>query len=133
MNTSILGLALATALAAPTWETSYDAAQQTAVAQKKPLAVFFGPGSNGWTKLTGGDAPTLEVDKLLADKYVCVRVDTTTSEGKKLAQAFAITAGHGVVLSDRAGSLQAFWHQGDLSNQNLVQYLQKYGDPNVAV
>lgn len=133
MNTSILTLALATAIAAPTWETSYHRAQQTAVQQKKPLVVFFSPGSNGWSKVTGAPGPSGDVAKLLADKYVCVQVDTASTDGKKLAKDFAIDGDRGVVISDRAGSLQAFWHQGDLSSQNLTSYLQKYADPNVSI
>lgn len=133
MNTSILTLALATALAAPTWQTSYHQAQQTAVQQKKPMVVFFSPGSNGWSKVTGAAGPNGDVAKLLADKYVCVQVDTASTDGKKLAENFAISEGRGVVISDRSGSLQAFWHQGDLSSQSLTQYLQKYAEPGVAV
>lgn len=133
MNTSILTLALASAIAAPTWETSYHSAQETAAAQKKPLAIFFGPGSSGWTKVTRDTAPPLEVSKVLADKYVCVHIDTTSTEGKKFAESVGISGGHGVVLGNRAGTLQAFWHQGDLSSQSLSHYLQKYADPQVVV
>ena len=35
----------------------------------------------------------------------------------KLAEAFAITKGCGLVLSDRSGESQAFYHDGDLSSE----------------
>src|ERR1017187_9380090 len=49
--------------------------------------------------------------------------------GKKFAQEFGITGNVGVVLSDRAGSTQAFWHQGDMTSKVLAGYLQKYAAP----
>ena len=46
---------------------------------------------------------------------------------------FEIRRGQGVVLSDRTAATQAFWHQGQLSNQSLTRYLQKYGDDQTVV
>lgn len=133
MNTAILTLALTSALLAPTWQSSYSLAHQHAVAQKKPLVVVFGSGPNGWTKVIRDEKPAPEISKLLADQYVYVYVDTTSPDGKKLAQNFDVSGNLGVVISDRAGSLQAFWHQGDLTNQNMLHYLQKYADPRMVV
>ncbi|MBI3822791.1 MAG: hypothetical protein HY289_08940 [Planctomycetes bacterium] len=138
MNTSILTIALASALlvgnnAAPSWQTSYTAAQTQVTAQKKPMVVVFGSGANGWAKLVRAEAPALEVSRLLAEQYVCVYVDTSAPQGQKLASDFGIAGGVGLVISDRSGESQAFWHQGDMSNDNLSQYLKKYADPTVAV
>src|SRR5262249_11839992 len=66
-------------------------------------------------------------------KYIPVFVNTDTDAGKRLARAFEMSSGKGIVISDRTGALQAFWHEGDLSNQNLARYLQRYSDPNLAV
>jgi hypothetical protein len=138
MNTSILTIVLASTVlagqsAAPAWQTNYSQAQEKAAAQQKPLAVFFGSGANGWVKAVSDGSPAAEVKNVLADKYICVYADTATPAGKKLAQDFAITANSGVVIGDRTGSFQSFWHQGSLSNQNLTRYLQKYADPSVVV
>ena len=95
--------------------------------------MVFGPGANGWTKVVRAEAPAPELTKLLAERYVCVFVDTATPEGSKLAENFSVSGGVGLVISDRNGGSQAFWHQGDLPNNNLVHYLAKYADPQVIV
>ena len=138
MSTSILTVVLAGAFMAgqngtPSWQNDYSKAQQQSAAQKKPLAVVFGSGANGWSKVVREASPTADVTKLLAEKYICVYIDTTSPVGKKVAANFGITGNVGVVLSDRAASLQAFWHQGDLTSPMLARYLQKYADPNVVV
>jgi hypothetical protein len=38
-----------------------------------------------------------------------------------------------MVISDRAGSHQAFWHQGDMSNQDMARCLETYADPRMVV
>mgnify|MGYP002784605777 CR=1 FL=1 len=116
-----------------TWENSYPAAQQVAISQNKPLAVVFGPGANGWAKLLRTESSAPQVEKLLAEHYICVYVDTSTPEGQKIARNFDITSSVGLVLSDRKGSTQAFWHQGDLTSDNAIHYLTKYADPNLVV
>ena len=138
MNTSILAVALTGALlsaqnVAPTWHSDYSKAQQQGIAQQKPLIVVFAPGANAWAKVVREVNPSADVTKLLADKYVCVCVDIMTPKGMELATAFAIKGNVGMIISDRAGASQAFWHQGDLPNQSMMQYLQKYSDPNVVV
>ena len=138
MNTAILTIALVGAWlpgvnAVPAWQVSYSQAQQQSSAQKKPLVVVFGSGPNGWTKVIRADGPTTEVTKLLSDNYVCFYVDTANASGKKLAHDFDISNGLGLVISDRAGGMQAFWHQGDISNQNMATYLTKFADPNLVV
>ena len=136
MNTPILAVVLAgAALAgqnAPAWQPNYAQAQQMGRSQNKPLAIVFGYGADGWMQVVDGNASP-ELRKLLTDKYVCVYADTATPAGKKLAQDFALTGRVGLVLSDAAGSTQAFWHQGSLPSQSLTPYLQKYADPRTVV
>lgn len=137
MNTSILTVVLTGALLAgqngtPTWQNDYNKAQEQAAAQRKPLVVVFGSGADGWVKVIR-EAPTPDLTKLLVDKYVCVFVDTASPAGRKLAQGFAIGGDLGLVISDHAGTSQAFWHQGDLTNNQMFQYLDKYADPRVAI
>jgi hypothetical protein len=137
MNTTILtvvltGMLLAGQNGTPTWQNDYSKAQEQAAGQKKPLVVVFGSGTDGWVKVIR-EAPTPDLTKLLADKFVCVYVDTATPAGRKLAQDFDISGNLGLVISDQVGTSQAFWHQGDMTNKNMVHYLEKYGDPRVPV
>ena len=138
MNTSIFAVVLTGALlsgqnGAPTWHNDYSKAQQQGIAQQKPLVVVFAPGAKAWTKVVRDANPSADVAKMLADKYVCVCVDTATPAGKKLAADFAINGKVGMVISDRAGTSQAFWHQGDMPNHSMAQYLQKFADPSVVI
>jgi hypothetical protein len=137
MNTSILTVVLTGALLAgqngnQTWQNDYSKAQQQASAQRKPLAVVFGSGPDGWTKVVR-EAPNAEVKKLLTEKYVCVYIDTASPAGQKLAQQFDITTGIGLVISDHSGTSQAFWHQGDVTNESMASYLKKYADPSISI
>jgi hypothetical protein len=137
MNTTILTVVLTGTLlvgqnGTPTWQKDYSEGQEQAATQKKPLVVVFGSGANGWLKVIR-EAPTPDLTKLLAEKYVCVYVDTASPAGRKLAQDFDITRNLGLVISDQVGTSQAFWHQGDLTNKSMIHYLEKYGDPRVAV
>jgi hypothetical protein len=113
---------------APSWQTDYTAAQERAIAVQKPLAVVFGPGENGWQQIGGGKLPA-EAAQMLSDKYVCVFVDTSTPAGKEMATKFEIAGSVGLVISDRTGSKQAFWHQGTLPADTLASYLSRYADP----
>jgi hypothetical protein len=136
MYTSILLVALtgvapnADAAKAPKWSLDYAAASKQAAQEKKPLAVFLAPGEGAYQKLGHEGGIGSEAEGLLAEKYVCVHVDTTTSKGKELARAFAIPEGLGIVISDRTGEKQTFRHEGDLDRAVLVSYLTRYGDPN---
>jgi hypothetical protein len=136
MNTAILSLVLTGALLAgqnaATWQNDYGQARQQAAAQKKPLAVVFGSGSNGWTKVVREDRPSPDVTKVLAEQYICVYVDTTSPAGRKVGESFGITR-VGIALSDRDVKSQAFWHQGDMTNASILAYLRKYADPAVIV
>lgn len=137
MNTAILSLVLTSMLltgrnAAPAWQVDYQHGLQQTATQKKPLVVIFGSGSNAWAKVVQGANSSDEIVNLLDEKFLSVYVDTTNPSGKKLASQFAIQ-GNGIVISSRDGSTQAFWHQGDLSSQNFVRYLQKYSDPQLVV
>ncbi len=116
-----------------TWQPTYLQAQKMSADMKKPMAIAFGSGTDGWTKIVRDAAPAAEVTQVLSQKYVCVFIDTATPAGKKVAQDFGITQANGIVLSDRAGTMQAFWHQGDMTNQSMVSYLTKYAAPEVVV
>ena len=134
MHTSVVWLALAglapQAEATPTWRNDYFQARQKGAAQKKPLAVFLAPGQGGWKKLSAEGGLGDGAKKVLADRYVCVHIDTTTEQGRKLAKDFEIDGGVGLVISDRTGKFQAFRHEGTLPGADLRAYLERYADPD---
>jgi hypothetical protein len=135
MNTSILTVVLTGALLAgqsgsPTWQNSYSSAQRVAAQQQKPVLVVVGNGADGWKQVIRDVSP--EAMQVLAQKYVCVYVDTATPAGRQLAQSFEIN-GSGLVISDRTGTLQAFWHQGTLSGEAVGSVLTRYSDPQYSV
>jgi len=59
-------------------------------------------------------------------------VDTDTAHGRSLAGAFEV-ASKGLIISDRAGTTQAFSLSGDLSKDELSRTLAKYAEPDLAV
>jgi hypothetical protein len=137
MYTSILLLALSSVpgnvVVGPIWESDYAVAQKRAESAKKPLAVFLAPGERGYDKIARNGGLTAEVQKMLAAKYVCLHVDTAQAAGRSLAAVFEMPSGLGVVVSDRTGAVQAFRHEGDLTNVDLSRYLVKYADPSRTV
>ncbi len=135
MYTSVLIIALTGLVAEvdqgssrPDWSTEYTMARRLAIRQDKPLAVFLGGGKAGWDRVSLEGKLSAEVRARLASDYICVHVDTDRDPGKGLADQFELPAGTGLVLSDRSATKQAFWHQGVLSNKDLVRCLEKYAD-----
>jgi hypothetical protein len=131
MMTVISLVALSTALGEisqpPSWQTDYQIALAQSVRQQRPIAIFIAPG--GWAKLVQEGKLSDGSRQLLADKYVPVFLNTETAEGKKLASSFELVGGIGLVLSDREGHNQAFWHDGALTAEDLTQALRKHADP----
>jgi hypothetical protein len=126
MYTSLIALALvgvSGATPSASWQ-SYAQASQTVEKERKPLAVFLGTGQNGWEQVAGSLGS--EAEKVLAASYLCAYVDTNSPDGKKLAQAFEMKNGVGVVLSDRTGTNQAYWHDGTLPQTELVRQLVRH-------
>lgn len=137
MHTSLLLLALAgpgaapapaTTVDGPNWQDSYRAAREVGREQGKPLAVFIGSGPGGWEKLTDNGKPTRQARQLLAEAFVCLYVDRSTPEGRRLAEAFEVPAGPSLVVSTRDGEGQAFAHQGTMSPAELEETLRKYSN-----
>ncbi len=138
MYTSFAVVALGAFLAAeptaqPTWLTDYRTAQQQSASAGKPIAVVLGNGAKGYQTLAQEATLPGTVNQTLASGYICVYLDTTTPEGKKLADAFQMPSGRGLVISDRTGQMQAFRHEGTLPANDLNSYLRRYQDPNRAL
>lgn len=111
----------------PSWLDDYGQAQKRVAVVKKPMAVFVGTGKNGWGSVVHDGAIDPAVKKLLAERFVCVYVDTETAAGKALATQFEV-ASHGLIISDRKGASQAYSLSGTLSKSELAKTLEKYAD-----
>jgi hypothetical protein len=111
----------------PTWLNDYGTAQQRVTAIGKPMAVFVGSGQEGWGKILKDGAFDAALKRLLADKFVCLYVDTDTTTGRSLANSFEV-ATRGLIISDRKGTSQAYSLSGALTKTELVQTLEKYSD-----
>ena len=111
----------------PTWLDDYNAARARVAVAGKPMAVFVGSGQEGRGSVVRDGAIDPVLNKFLADKFICLYVDTTTAAGRSLAGAFEV-AGRGLVISDRKGTSQAYSLSGDLTKAELVRALEKYAD-----
>jgi hypothetical protein len=133
MYTSILLVALAGSPPAAVpeslaFQSDYVSARRVGSRERKPLAVFIGSGPKGWENRTTEGQFSRDIQDLLSSRYVCVYLDTTSEDGKRLSRDFGME--EGVVLSDAIGENQAFRHEGKLSNGDLERQLKKYSDPN---
>jgi hypothetical protein len=141
MYTSLGILALAGSLVAPTptpapdlvWWRDYHAALQKGAKEQKPLAVFVGAGQGGYYKLTQEGQLNDSIRSYLTESYVCVYLDVTNKSQEDLIKALAVTKGNGLVISDRTGGLQAFYHDGQLSEAALAGHLKHFAEPNLNI
>jgi hypothetical protein len=137
MYTSLVMLALAGSspglVSKVAWESSYADASRHGSQEKRPLAVFLGHGSNGWDGFSKEGELSPGAQRLLEKHYVRLYLDLSKPDGQRLASAFDMKEGPGLVLSDHSGEMQAFRHEGTLSNADLEQKLRKYADPERAV
>jgi hypothetical protein len=111
----------------PTWFNDYGTAQQRVTTVQKPMAVFVGSGQEGWGKVLKDGTLDPALKKLLAEKFVCLYVDTDTTAGRALASSFEV-ASRGLIISDRKGTAQAYSLSGALTRAELALTLEKYAD-----
>src|SRR5687767_10722271 len=60
----------------PAWLNDYGTAQRRVTVVHKPMAVFVGSGQDGWRKVVRDGALDPALNRLLAEKFVCLYVDT---------------------------------------------------------
>ena len=113
----------------PVWLTDYSTAQVRVSTVGKPMAVFVGSGKDGWGKVVRDGALDPALKRALTHKFVCVYIDTDTTAGRSLAGAFEV-ASKGLIISDRAGTAQAYSLSGDLTKDELSRTLAKYAEPD---
>lgn len=140
MHTSLVLFALSGVFAptaaldrGPKWLDDYSLARTQCVSENKPLAVFIGSGKSGWNNVSKEGELDQDVRKLLAEQYICVYIDRTDTDGWRLAHAFEMTHGAGLIISSRKAQTQAFRHEGDLEAGDLGRFLKRFSDPNRVV
>lgn len=142
MHTSFGFFAFASLLAAFTgsvsaqelaWRSSYQEARDHGQKVKKPLAVFVGAGQAGFRQIVQDGSFSSDVRKILASEYIPVYLDADRADHKRLIQELGISSRKGVVLSDRAGDTQAFFHDGALSETELTRQLRYFAAPDLVV
>lgn len=124
-------LASASPAASPSslaWQSDYTLARELASQQHKPLAVFVGSGSEGWSQVVRNESIDSRTLNLLTEKYICIYADRTTEMGAKMASALQVSNSTGLVISDRTGKVQAFSHDGAMSSTDLQRAVEKYSD-----
>jgi hypothetical protein len=134
MNTSILGAALLAALVpahnaslAPAWLHDYRMAREVGSRENKPLVVVIGSGKTDWANLAKPAEQDDTINQTLRSSYVCLFVDTDTTEGQDLARSFDMS-GPGVVISNRAGDVQAYRKTGEVPAGELAKDLANHAD-----
>jgi hypothetical protein len=132
MNASIIGVALAAlfpanATLAPAWHNDYRQARAVGEREHKPLVVVIGSGKTPWANLAQVAEQDGSINQTLRSSYVCLFVDTDTTEGQRLAQSFELS-GPGVVISDRTGEYQAYRKAGEVPAAELARTLTAHTD-----
>lgn len=114
------------------WKRSYQEGRQQGQKASKPLAVFVGSGSVPGKVIPEGSRSSA-IRKILADHYICVYLDADRADQQRLIGELGISSKQGLVLSDRTGNLQAYFHDGALSEGELAHQLSTFADPAVVV
>jgi hypothetical protein len=117
----------------PKWRSSYTKALQEAKDLERPLVVVIGAGRRGWDQVSADGELDGDIQRILARHYVCVYLDTQKKADRRLAAAFEIPKGPGIVISAPSASIQAFRHHGEIENIELADYLRRYADPDITV
>ena len=128
------GLDLGVSPANPRWQTDYSLALSRASAEKKPMAVFIGHGSDTIKRMTAEGVIAADAAKVLTSSYVCLYLDADTSAGKDLASRFEMT--EGLVISSPGGNVQAYRYVGTVPTATLTRELSHYasaGEPTTTV
>jgi hypothetical protein len=117
----------------PVWITDYSEAKNVSQTEGKPIAAFLGSGATGWNDVSREGRLEKDAGRLLAKYYVCLYVDTASEEGRRLTRAFEMSESRGIVISSSQGKLQAFRHEGNLRNEDLKYYLERFSNPDLVV
>src|SRR5437879_12520810 len=99
MYTSVMLLALSAGLtpvatmipAAPSWRSDYALAVKEGQRSKRPLAIFVGPGAEGWDKLSKDGGLDKEARELLRGHYVCVYLDSSKEHDRQVADQLELS------------------------------------------
>jgi hypothetical protein len=115
------------------WQNNYREARANGIAKHKPLAMFIAPGKDGWKKILAEGAFNANIQRILADNYVPVFIDRDSTEGKKTVAAFGLGDQPALIISSRSGDIQAFRHEGTLTETDLTVCLNRYSSAGLVV
>lgn len=133
MFTSIMGAAVVAVLLqshatlAPVWQTDYRTARELGSRENKPLVVVIGSGKTDWAHLAKATEQEDSINQTLRSNYVCLFVDTDTTEGQRLANSFELS-GPGIVISNRKGDVEAYRKSTEVPAKELAKELVKHTD-----
>lgn len=128
-----VGIMASAATAAPRLTEDYFSAMRQGQKEKRPLAVFVASGNGNWEKAVKEGKIEEATKKLIERDYILVYLDKDKAAARKLVDQFGIHSSQGLVLSDRAGQLQAFHFDGAIGEGELRQQLEKFADPQIEV
>ena len=128
-----LSLPLAAKPASIDWHHNYREARAIGISKQKPLAMFIASGKDGWAKILADGAFDAKIKNLLTENYVAVFIDRDTTEGQKTISAFGLGNQPALIISNRAGDLQAFRHEGTLTETDLTVCLNRYSSASHVV
>ncbi len=139
ITTTLAVVALAGALspnASPTipgWQTDYAQARSTALAERKPLAVYVGQGAQALNRKLADGTISTDAAQLLRASYVCVYLDAETDAARQLTGRFELN--EGLILNSPEGDVLAVRHGGAVSGADLTRQLREYssGTPAAVV
>lgn len=118
---TIIGALNTGASPSPGWQTDYAQALVVASADRKPMAVFIGHGTDKISQLFADGSIPSESARLLREQFVCVYLNTDTPDGLDISKKLQIS--EGLVISSPGGDYQALRHNGTLAGVDLTQKL----------
>ncbi len=110
------------------WLTNYQMARTISADQKKPLVVIVGKGESGWDQVIQDGKLDMNLMQKMARSYVYLYIDSTSEQGAKLAKGLDVHQSNGLIITNRSGDLQAFYHDGQIKQSQMENLLDKYQD-----
>lgn len=109
------------------WQHSYRKSLAESRRADKPLFIVFCPGASAYGEMTRkGPFLANEIEQALKADYARLFVDTSTKQGKALANAFEADNFPHLVVIDRTGTMQVYWQTGPQTVDQLSGVLKKY-------
>lgn len=129
----LAGSILGADASSPAWRTDYFAARRECMAANKPMLVVFERDEASLNSVRMVSDRLAQQDRRLLDKYVLVRVDVGTDQGRKLAHGFRVQRVPHVAICNAQMTRVVYSGSGGLSAENMELVLAHYSAPRRAV